>query len=225
MIKLLKKTQNSTLCAHFNRAIKRYESIRFLYQNTFANWFAVITDDVMVNLKNVIKMLNEENNKGNPLIFDHWFGNCIDKPWRYFQGGSGYILSRSTAQKFIQPNIGIKWILNLEEAEDIYLTQALFYLGLNVKDGTSGSFLGHNLTRFDYKLLSKKEFNSFPICPIKIKNKYCKPGLWSLNDLVFLHQGNLLETIEIHNLIKNNKIPLNLYWYQGKNDPHLCLKK
>jgi len=225
MKQILDESKGSKYYTHINLVVKRYESARFLLRTTNAHWISVITDDVMVNLDSIESMLKDQYQKGNPNTADFWFGNCIDVPWRYLQGGSGYIMSRRTSERFIKPEIGLKWIKNLNDADDIYVSQAIFMLGMSVKRGTSGRFIGHNLTREHFQILKSRRFQDLPICPHETHSRYCNPGMWPLKDVAFFHQGKLDETVEIYRSVAERNIPDYVYWFQKGMVPHLCKQK
>jgi len=213
---------NGTDGSHFDRCIKRIYSLEYFVHNTTADFLALVTDDVVVSLRNLKAYIEELYTFGDPKRVPMVFGHCIDVDWVYLQGGSGYLVSRKAAEIMIQ--YGYEHIHALFEADDIYITKLFLKAGISPRAMSSDRFVGHHFWGVGSDKLVEHHWDLLPECPTSFVAHYCNVGPFRVNRLVFFHQFYQDMSINLARAIDNGEIPDNIYWYQKESDSILCKK-
>jgi len=207
---------------HFDRCIKRVYSVDYFVHNTTADFLALITDDVYVDLENLKEFINDMYSYGDPKTEPMVFGHCIDVEWVYLQGGSGYILSRRAAELMIR--YGYEHMNALFEYDDIYFTRWFMKLGISMYETSSDRVIGHDFLGSNVHQIISHDWGRFPTCPETLDSVYCKVGPFRINRLAIFHQKSHQSAIDFGRAVGKRDIPNNIYWYQKGLFNYLCKK-
>ena len=178
-----------------DRQNKRITLAQYFLTNTKADFFINPTDDVIVDplrINNFAYILSQNYDTNRDLIM---LGNCQITHYKYpyFQGGTGYIMTRKMASQFV--NNSRRWMKETRGPDDVSITKFLSYVGLKPSDGAIPYMDGHglaNLINFDITQ-----------CP-NFYEPICKQGVQRLEDIYIIHPfiKNLTEISIFWNLFQ-----------------------
>lgn len=220
----LKDWSNSTYVI-FNpdrdRENKRITMADFFLKNTKADFFINPTDDVFVDTSRIDKLayiLGKKYNTENDSVL---LGDCIIGGYM-IQGGSGYIMSRKMARKFVK--YSKKWLNESKGPDDVEIRRFLSYVKKTASDTSSPylsgrGFIGLESTNFDASKLS--------ICP-KYFDKTCNIGINKLEDTFLMHPNlrNITKDLTVwSNFLKLQLDNKHKYgWHSNYNNAHtICV--
>jgi len=206
-----------------DRAAKRAYAAEYMIEKTDAKWLLVLTDDVWANVKRLVWFMEHiHEEKGDPYNNVLLEGHCIDRnaEYNFIQGGSGFIMSRKAAEKFM--TFGPKWVSETSLPDDVHFSSAVQRLGLSIKQCTSGHFIGHGLIHYQADAITSRKWDTLPNCPGSVNNVYCASGIYKLQDLMVFHYiPTSWKNFHIGKVISEG-IPDNIFWYQTGDTPNMC---
>lgn len=170
---------------NIDRQNKRITMAEYFLKNTTADFFINPTDDVLLDPNKINEFAIKLGKKYDPKRDFVILGNCqtvTEDNFSFLQGGTGYIMTRSMAKKFIE--LSSKWINETQGVGDDYaLTTFLKYIGKKPADGAIPYMIGHGLRELINRGFSIKKI---PFCP-NYYEPYCNQGVYKLNDAYMLH--------------------------------------
>jgi hypothetical protein len=201
----------------YDIAQKQLSFLRYFVDNSSANWFVRITDDVYMNRWNLPDFLRDLNARFDPRK-DFYIGGCcldyVGEP--LLQGGSGSVFSRYAAELFVSE--GLEWLRTVAYYDDWHMSRLLPKLGLSLFNASTGRFMGHchrTWQRLRYWA------NVMKRCPELGKLPYCKPLMTRLGDTTFFHDDmKKYDEFGWFNFIHG--VPNDVYWYQNGVTAALC---
>ena len=164
-------------------------------------WIFRLTDDAFVNTRNIEPYIRHLNSLGNPYKEVIAEGQCCGF---FYQGGSGWVLSRYAAKKWLELFTEKKIIhdcLSIRYDDVIFYQSFIPFLGVHHGDFSSPYFHGNEASdtekEFNYTLwktsIQKGELeNKLPECPtieqISLHQTVkCKHFIESISNIVVLH--------------------------------------
>jgi hypothetical protein len=175
----------------YRLAVKDLIFAHHCYHESMADWCVRLTDDVYMHKSSLQKFLDWLAKRGDPKLQVMAFGNCLDYPfWRakqgwFLQGGSGWVLSRIAAGRFLE--FGEKWVLGMDIWEDFYFAEALTRLGLTAQDCDCPFFLGRFMRERKWRLWNWSDPRVVSKCPDIVTPSICGSRLFPYRDVVFHH--------------------------------------
>jgi hypothetical protein len=203
----------------YNIGTKQLEFLKYFLENTSANWFVRITDDVYVNRYRLPEFLRELNEKYNPTT-DFYIGGCcldyVKEP--LLQGGSGFVVSRYAAQLFLAQDL--EWLRTMAYYDDWHFSRAIPMIGLSLHEASSGRFIGHPQRKWERL---RYFLGSLRSCPELKALPFCASLLTRVSDTIFFHDDQKHYS-EFRWFRYVHTIPDDVYWYQNGVSAALCRK-
>ena len=213
--------------------VKRYLSAKYFIQNTSYKWLWSLSDDVHIKIENIIPFIQELNSKYNTIRDHVLLGHCVTSrknKFEYLQGGTGYVLSRKTAQALIDR--GIDYINNVIVAEDYAFVDFRKSLGLTANQTASPYIYGHVYGDFrkatPFNFINGSYHPKIPHCPSLTnipKTKCYGQQLFPYKKLTGFHCSNLTLLYQYVNYWeqKSHEYP-NLSYYFVQQFMKFCTK-
>ena len=148
--------------------IKRLVGAKYFLENTNLDWFWSVSDDCLIYPNNIPDIIDDLNSRYNTYTDSHIEGHCIEA-WGhiYMQGGSGDIFSRKAAEKFVK--IGMSFIRNMTNLDDIEFEKMRKILGVSVTQSASKFMYGHKFVNN----VNEKFYENLDYCPSSIPPTKC----------------------------------------------------
>lgn len=167
-----------------DRKRKRLTMAEYFLKNTTADFYINPTDDVFVDSSRINELASILGEKYNTNEDDVVLGNCVINCARrksILQGGSGYIMSRKTAQKFV--DFAEKWLIKTEVWDDYEFNDFLSYNNQSPKTSACPYMAGLGFDGLDNKNF---DFDSLPVCP-EYHHKKCGTGVLRIEEIYIIH--------------------------------------
>jgi len=149
-------------------------------------WYLRTTDDAYVDYNGINQYLHYLESRYDPLKYPVIKGHLINYPYEpYLHGGSGWLMSRYAAQKFIElvDQYPDKTLPFDNRADDIALPSLFFKkINPNISDWASGAFNGSPISPEAISFLNSQNFTNVPTCdgmPIGAVNQFV---VWHAGD-------------------------------------------
>jgi len=202
---------------------KFFFSLRFFVTETKDPWFYRCTDDVFVNFEALPEFLRQLDRKYDPLKAFVALGNCIQA---FVQGGSGWVLSRFAATRFVlQQDHLLRMTRN---ADDLAFTNWLRMFNVSLLPTNSGAILGRHFIGSDLTALLRRDISGIMTCrPVPRENGRCQTTLVPVRRIVFYHEMSPGRDLEDGLLTAQAMWSANpsLFWWQAESWPKLCVHK
>lgn len=165
-------------------------SMRFFLHETNAHWLWRGTDDTIVNLEKLDRLiirLSAEYSESEEIFLGH----CIDgavysEVGTYLQGGSGILMSRA-AVKLLEPYI-TKEVELVYDPDDVMIGRVMKNIGARIVN--SPYFMGHNIENIE-----NIQNNTLDECPSledlesrDVAIQQCKHVMGPIRDVIFYHE-------------------------------------
>lgn len=191
---------NMKFNSNLDRINKRLTMAEYFLKNTSADFFINPTDDVIVDairINQLAYILGEKYDTFTDLIM---LGNCQTTHinFSYFQGGTGYIMTRKMAQLFI--HFGHKWFIESNGPDDFEISRFLKYINKKPSDGAIPYMVGHSFHDFLSPYFSP---NNLPKCQ-NFYEEFCKQGIHNLEDVYIFHpyHTSLFQSFKMWNIFQ-----------------------
>lgn len=205
--------------ANLNREMKRLSVAEYFIKHTNDDFVFITCDDVFLDtdkLNDWAFKLNMLYGTNSTIVL----GDCIyqkRKDYLFLQGGSGYLLSRKAAEKFLE--FGKYWVSTSETADDVEFSRFIDHIGLPFRKTASPYMFGHPISDFNISRLKKCPPNS-------AWNKECDVGLFPLSEVLIIHNSNIEEGYKsIMALKKYQEISDRLSWYRENYYVIICFDR
>ena len=207
-----------------NIVFKFFYILKDFLENNNYKYLIRLTDDVFINYPKIeeylVKLDYLENSRSNNVFIQ---GCCLIVGESFIlQGGSGYLLSKKSANAMFQIYTDIIRVNN--NWEDWIISEFLQKLEPDLSLIASKQFLGHGLQQNRFNELQNKQYTNFQSCNLEFQYHNCYKGNNLLKDLIFFHQAfgyhefPILEQILL-------EIPNNLYFFQDGMYSEICIVK
>ena len=175
---------NETQKQNRDRENKRITMAEYFLKKTNADFYICPTDDVIVDIPRINEFTSILQRKYDTFKDLVMLGSCQTKN-RYnvsfFQGGTGYIMTRRMAKEFVKH--AYKWVRESLGPDDFEITRFLGYIGQTPSNGTIPYMCGHGLFDLRFKKIRYKKFKK---CP-QIYDPFCQQGVHKLEDIYIFH--------------------------------------
>lgn len=203
---------------------KFFFTVRFFIEETQAQWYFRCTDDVFVNFGALAPFMETLQWRYNPARDFVFLGNCIPLTVErtcFIQGGSGYLISRHGAWRFLS-NVA-RLIPLVRGPEDVAFTPMLTFLGRAMEEATSSAFLGRRFQGTDMSMLRSRGFFGLKVCTPR-KLGCCHAFSAPVRSIIFYHDTNPGVSLEFGIPIAEALFSADarLMWMQASLWPVLC---
>ena len=195
---------NGKTSADFDRAVKRLTAARYFLEKTNHKWFWTATDDIIIDVEAIDRMIYELEQKFDPdenIVFK---GNCLYNGLYYLQGGSGYLMSRIATEIFVN-KYSDTWLQNVFIYDDFYSNNIREFFNLGIEETSCGYMIGNwffnnSLKKGFYKKVVEK-CSDVTYKTTRGEGK-CGTEKYPINKLVGLHLIQHKTTANIHESMK-----------------------
>ena len=218
--------------------LKRFIGMKYFLENTSYKWYLCTSDDVFIKIENLDLIVQELNSKYDTFKDHVILGHCIElykdnkkkrkkkrkkkyEKMIYLQGGSGYIMSRYTAQAIV--DLGTNFISTVNIYDDLAWTYYIKLFNLTSSAISSPYLYGHIHAKD--RIMKQK---TYPICPniSELPKTQCYgQQLFKAETLSVFHCSDLKILYRYvtawNSLMK--RYP-NLYYYYGRVRINYCVK-
>ena len=218
---------------NINRMYKRLSLANYFLHSTSATFAVICTDDVLADPERIETLVIELASKYDTNKDLMVKGNCMyinSSKELYIQGGTGFIISRAFARRFLE--IAPQWIKITNKPDDILIENALHHMGLSSCNASSPYMIGHEIR----KLQERKQnpvinISQLPDCPNFYDDK-CGQGVFPIEKSVFIHPETINknsnqemaqfydEVWDEYQSLVNSKIKVG--WYNIWPTNHIC---
>lgn len=207
---------NGSKDRNLDRAAKRISACKYFIENTTFDYLWVGTDDLFFDTDSIEIMLSnfeKQYDTERDVIFKGHIIACGN--YYYFQGGSGWLVSRAGAKKIVK--VGYDWIVNMADADDMATKYLRIMINLSIEETSTHYMLGHHFTKKVRDGFYKRRID---ICPLELENSLIWPNntLHPLKELVGFHNypyGNNEAQRVMMNLVDAKTNDPSLYYYGG----------
>lgn len=198
-----------------DRAIKRVSACKYFIENTSYDYLWITADDVHYDVDALERMLIDftiKHDTNSDIIFVGHNINWLNS--YYLQGGSGSILSRKGAQKFLE--YGEKYIEKSSFTDDYNLQFVRKYMNISERESSTHYMFGQG-SIVDDVINNKWWVNLTKKCPLPNKlpqNIQTFTGLHNLADLVGWHGKSEVKSRNcITSIIEAKKNDKSIHYY------------
>ncbi|KAK8895352.1 hypothetical protein M9Y10_023813 [Tritrichomonas musculus] len=166
-----------------DRKRKRLTMAEYFLKNTTADFFINPTDDVFVDSSRINKLAYILGTQYNTNENDVVLGNCVlncDKRKSSLQGGTGYIMTRKMAKKFV--DFAAKWLQKTKVWDDYEFNDFLSSINQSPKTVACPYMAGLGFNGLDRKF----DFSSLTVCP-EFHHKKCGTGILKFDEIYIVH--------------------------------------
>jgi hypothetical protein len=207
------------------QAAKRIRSLEYYLANSSTGFFLYTTDNAFVwslNLKYLFDELNSQR-----LTADSHFiwGNCMSNyDGTFLQGGSGYFMSRYTAQRLFA--VSAQWLRSVTQSEDVAFTDFMAMVGLtSMYNATSEFIMGQYINYSRIVPMQSIDLDGIGKCPREPPDtEGCRGFFARYNRLAVLHRLTATAKYVSGMPPPVYDYPDNLAWYQAGEMSDVCLK-
>lgn len=181
---------------NIDRENKRITMAEYFLKNTTADFYVNPCDDVFVDSSRVDELaekLGRKYDTDNDLVF---LGNCLrhnNHLETFLQGGSGYILTRKMAEKFVE--LSAQWINDTRSYDDLEVNKFLNYLNQTPKDAAAPYMAGFGFPMLDY---GDFNFDNLKTCP-DFHDDLCGTGVIRIEDVYIVHPNSWRPPVSMWN--------------------------
>ena len=183
--KIAKKQKlNSTQLQNRDRENKRITMAEYFLTKTNADFYICPTDDVIVDIPRIDNFISILEKKYNTMTDLTMLGSCQSRKYQnisFFQGGTGYIMTRKMAKEFVDH--AYQWVRESLGPDDLEIARFLGYIGQTPSNGTIPYMCGHGLFDLRHKKILMRRFKK---CP-EVYDPICQQGVHKLEDIYIFH--------------------------------------
>ena len=215
----LKFDYNNSIYNIQNLLLHFYDAVNDFLYNSTCDWMVRTTEDCFIDSRKLFEYFNNLNRVYNPKVDKVFKGQLIkaSKKLSFLHGGSGWILSRASAEFIIKfkQDILNKYFSSYIKGDDVVTYDFINYCNINFNEVDSRVFLGTPFNEETIQILQSKQYQNFPKC--NFSNNY-----FFFKNIIFWHSGrkDLLPLIEGYQILSN--IPNNLIINIFKHNSYLC---
>ena len=182
---MFQKNNNSIAIKDRELHLKRYIGVKYFIEKTNYPWLWSIADDNIIiteQLDYLIQELNSKYDTNKDLVL---LGHCISIPsGSYLQGGSGYIMSRKFAKKFLK--VAPYFFSFYKSYDDVDFMSIMNFFNMSLRNMASPYMYGHVCYTDNNPFIRPSK------CPSVIKNTLCYGNkLFPSQNLVGYHCSEL----------------------------------
>ena len=215
----------------YDLLVKNFAAMEYFVTETKFGWMWRGTDDALVNFTRLRGFVEQISQTWDPVLAKIALGHCITGlrfargPW--FQGGSGWIVSRRLASALL-PLFRDHLMEKALVGDDYMFARLIEKVGVSMFSATSAKFLGHDV----WELRQGSEFPagpSLPVCPsLDAGRGECRVFHSPISEVVFFHHRfvdkSSFRPIELawRRLAAFASVDSNIHFYLNGEWAHLC---
>jgi hypothetical protein len=208
-----------------SQAAKRIRSLEYFLANSTAGFFLYTTDNAFIWSRNLKYLFREVANRRLTADSHFIWGNCMSNyDGTFLQGGSGYFMSRHTADRLLA--MSAQWLRSVKQSEDVAFGDLMTTVGLpSMYNATSEFMMGQYIEFGRIAAMQSINLTGIAKCPSEPPAaEGCRGFLSRFNRLVVLHRLTSRYKFISGKPPPVYNYPNNLYWFQPGEVSDVCLR-